>query len=83
MTPTMRPVPTMHPSRFPTGFRGDGGTTSATGLPKRVARIGLRVLRTFFENPEAVGFKLGDGDFLHNSFIPWSMTMVNSPPSKS
>jgi hypothetical protein len=46
MSPTIFPVPTMHPSRLFAVFSGDGGTTSATGLPKWVTRIGFRVLRT-------------------------------------
>ena len=50
--------------------------TSATGLPKRVTPDWLARLADFFQDAEALGFELGDGDFLHESFIPWSMTMV-------
>jgi hypothetical protein len=46
MSPSMRPVPAMHPSQFAGRFLRDGGIISATGLPNRVTRIGIRVLRT-------------------------------------
>lgn len=49
MSPTMRAVPAMHPSQFARRFRGEIGKTSAMGFPKRVTRIGLRVLRTWFK----------------------------------
>jgi hypothetical protein len=62
MSPRISPVPTMQPSQHFGRFSGEGGTTSATGLPKRVTRIGLRVLRTssrmprhFALNTEMVG----------------------------
>lgn len=46
MSPRISAVPAIDQSQVPAGFSGDGGTTSATGLPKRLTRIGLRVLRT-------------------------------------
>ena len=46
MSPRIFPVPTMLPSRRRTRFLGDGGTISAMGFPKRVTRMGVRVLRT-------------------------------------
>src|ERR1700732_774873 len=51
ISPRISPVPTMDPSRLPIGSAGEGGITSATGLPKRVTRIGLRVLRTSSRMP--------------------------------
>src|SRR5437899_10623660 len=41
----------MQPNQRFGRFSGDGGTTSATGLPKRVTRIGFRVLRTSSRMP--------------------------------
>lgn len=35
MSPKILPVPTIDPSRLPVVSPGDGGSTSATGLPKR------------------------------------------------
>src|SRR5690606_17687721 len=46
MSPVMRPVPRIEPSHSAPRAGGDGGTTSATGLPKRVIWIGLPVRRT-------------------------------------
>src|SRR5450432_175740 len=46
MSPRISPWPFMEPSQFPRSLPGDGGTTSATGFPKRVMRIGFFVLRT-------------------------------------
>jgi hypothetical protein len=44
ISPTIRPVPAIDPSHcFFFGF-AVGGTTSATGTPNRVTRMGLRVL---------------------------------------
>jgi hypothetical protein len=46
ISPTIRPVPSIEPIQsFFFGF-SVGGTTSATGTPNRVIRMGLRVLRT-------------------------------------
>src|SRR6202030_2395045 len=46
ISPTIRPVPSIEPNHcFFFGF-AVGGTTSATGTPNRVTRMGLRVLRT-------------------------------------
>src|SRR5437764_14092647 len=44
MSPTTFAVPAIHPSRR--FVAGDGGTTSATGLPRRVMRRGFFVLLT-------------------------------------
>ncbi len=46
-----------------------GGTTSATGLPKRVIRTGFFVARTRSNHGKAFGFEFGDGDFLHSVFL--------------
>ena len=35
------------------------------GLPKRVTRLASTRSPDFFEDAEALGFELGDGDFLH------------------
>src|SRR5579872_4758018 len=51
MSPKISAVPAMQPSQLCFGFSGDGGSTSATGLPKRVTRMGLRVLRTSSRMP--------------------------------
>src|SRR5258706_10980212 len=76
MSPTMRPVPAMHPSRLPLGFSGDGGTTSATGLPKRVTRIDLRVLRTSSKMPRhlALNSEMATSfiSCLYHGQRPWS-----------
>src|SRR5260370_33176407 len=69
----MTPVPTMHPSRRALAFSGDGGITSATGLPKRVTRIGFRVLRTSSRMPRHLALNTGVATF----FIYSVYTMVN------
>jgi len=46
MSPTISIEPRNEPSQFAPRTEGGGGTTSATGLPKRVTRIGFLVLRT-------------------------------------
>jgi hypothetical protein len=46
MSPMMRIVPAILPSRLEVPFADDSGTMSARGSPKRVTRIGWRVLRT-------------------------------------
>src|SRR5258707_10143564 len=57
MSPTIRPVPSMDPIHcFFFGF-AVGGTTSATGSPNRVTRIGFRVLPTRSKTPRHVGLK--------------------------
>src|SRR5579863_1025082 len=77
MGPTMSPmismVPAMDPSRLPAGFPGLGGTTSATGLPNRVTRIGFRVLRTSSRMPRH--FALNSEMAI--SFMTPVYTMVN------
>src|SRR5205085_11575316 len=45
MSPTTFAVPAIHPRRR-RFVAGDGGTTSATGLPRRVMRRGFFVLLT-------------------------------------
>src|SRR3954451_876526 len=77
MSPRISPVPTMEPSRLPVGLPGEGGTTSAMGLPKRVTRIGLRVLRTSSRMPRHLALNSEIAISFIEDFIPWSTTMVN------
>src|SRR4029077_704944 len=51
ISPRISAVPAMEPSQLFGCSSGVGGTTSATGLPKRVTRIGWRVLRTSSRMP--------------------------------
>src|SRR5579859_3724064 len=46
MSPTISAVPAIEPNQSPRSPAGEGGPISATGLPKRVTRIGFLVLRT-------------------------------------
>src|SRR6266851_9720102 len=62
----------MEPKRLPVGFSGDGGITSATGSPKRVTRIGLRVLRTSSSMPRHLALN----SEMATSFMS-TYTMVN------
>ena len=73
MSPTVRAVPAIHPSQFDGRLRGEGGTISATGLPKRVIRIGLRVLRTCSSIPRHLALNSD----MATSFIVLVYTMVN------
>lgn len=61
-------------------FGGDGGTTSATGLPKRVTRIGLRVLRTSSRMPRHLALNLDMAiSFIIESYYgqrPWSNLVI-------
>lgn len=58
MSPVICPVPARAPSQ-PEGRSGvEGGTTSATGTPKRVTNTGLRVLRTRSRTAKQVALKL-------------------------
>jgi hypothetical protein len=72
MSPKILPVPTMDPSRLPVVSPGDGGITSATGLPKRVTRMGLRVLRTSSKMPRHLALN----SEIATSFMAF-YTMVN------
>jgi hypothetical protein len=58
MSPTIRPVPAMEPSQALFLAFGEGGTTSATGSPNLVTRIGLRVLRTRSRTARQVALNL-------------------------
>src|SRR5277367_4661668 len=51
ISPRIFAVPAIEPNFRPLVLPADGGTTSATGSPKRVTRIGLRVLRTCSSMP--------------------------------
>jgi len=87
MSPMILAVPTILPSRRPSDFPGDGGTTSATGLPKRVTRIGRRVLRTSSRMPRhlalnseiAISFMLAS----YHSQRPWSYLCFACPGMRS
>src|ERR1700688_4463694 len=78
MSPMIRPVPTMLPSRRAARFSGDGGTISAIGFPKRVMRIGLRVLRTCFSKRK----QLDLNSEKETSFICCLRTDQNTPNVK-
>jgi hypothetical protein len=47
------------------------------GLAEAGNGNGLPGLASLFQDTEALGFALGDGDLFHGSLKPWSMTMVN------
>src|SRR5258707_230372 len=51
ISPTIFILPAMLPSFLPLLFSAVEGTTSATGSPKRVTRIGFRVFRTSSRMP--------------------------------
>src|SRR5580698_3951399 len=51
ISPRIFAVPAIEPNFRPVVLPADGGTTSATGSPNRVTRIGLRVLRTSSRMP--------------------------------
>lgn len=58
MSPRRRPVPAKEPTQF-FGLSGNGGgTTSATGSPKRVTKIGFPVLRTLSSTARQVALNL-------------------------
>src|SRR5437660_2826480 len=90
MSPMILPVPTMDPSCLPVAFPGEGGTTSATGLPKRVTRTGLRVLRTSSRMPRhlalntemAISFTLSPEQNLYHGQQPCSRIMDTVFPFK-
>jgi hypothetical protein len=76
MSPTMWAVPAMEPSqRFFLCFR-EGGTTSATGLPNLVTRIGRRVLRTRSRTPRQVALNLEIA--ISSMVLAYTMTIVNA-----
>src|ERR1700687_5543262 len=77
MSPTISMLPAMHPSQLLGRGCGVGGTTSATGWPKRVTRIGLRVLRTSSRMPRHLALNSEMAMSFILLFIPWSETMVN------
>lgn len=55
----------MEPIQSAVGASGDGETTSATGFPNRRDANWLLGLVHLFQQGQAFGFELGDGDFLH------------------
>src|ERR1700735_1035807 len=73
MSPRILPAPTMDPSRLPVVSPGDGGITSATVFPKRVTRMGLRVLRTSSKMPRHLALN----SEMAPSFMFITHTMVN------
>jgi hypothetical protein len=79
MSLTIRPVPAMEPSQALFLAFGEGGTTSATGSPNLVTRIGLRVLRTRSRTARQVALNLEiaissmmQPGYLYHSQGPWS-----------
>ena len=58
MSPKIFPVPTIDPSHEEGRAETVGGTISATGLPKRVTRTGLCVLRTCSKTDKHVALNL-------------------------
>ena len=72
MSPTIWAVPAMEPSQgFFFGF-GEGGTTSATGLPS----IGRRVLRTRSRTARQVALNLEIA--ISSMVLAYTMTTVNA-----
>ena len=55
----------MEPIKAARSTSGAAGTTSATGFPWRVIRMGDLVFLDLFEDGKAFGFEFGDGDLLH------------------
>src|ERR1017187_8040015 len=78
ISPRISAMPAMHPSFLPVDFGADGGTTSATGRPKRVTQIGLRVLRTSSRRPRHLALNSEMATSFMDYIVLWSMTMVNS-----
>ena len=68
----------MNPSaRFSRGS-GDGGTTSATGLPNRVMRTGRFVFLTCSRTAKHVALNFEIGISFMGATLTWSKQMVNS-----
>src|ERR1041385_5315482 len=80
MSPTMRPVPAKEPSQSCDFGSGGGGTTSATGLPKRVIKTGFFVRRTRSTTARQVALNFDMAIFsmlkCQIKSVPWSMTIV-------
>jgi len=76
ISPRISTVPAMQPNQLFGRSSGVGGITSATGLPKRVTRIGLRVLRTSSRMPRHLALNSEMATSFIFLFILWSMTMV-------
>jgi hypothetical protein len=81
MSPRIRPVPSKQPSHEVGRSGGGGGTTWATGIPRRVTRMGLPVRLTRSRRARHVA--LNSGAFsccpLERTYLmAWSVTMANS-----
>ena len=77
MSPVMRAVPRRAPSlRVGRCFTG-GGTTSATGCPKRVTNMGFPVLRTFSSTAKQVALNfemaISSTKQVYHGLRPWSI----------
>ena len=82
ISPRISKVPFIDPIQALRSSTAVGGTTSATGLPNRVMRIGFFVARTRSSTAEALGFEFRDGNFPHNIssyshyITPWSIYLT-------
>src|ERR1017187_5430113 len=81
MSPKICIVSFMEPIQAPPPASGEGGTTSATGFPKRVIRSGFLVCRTrssrarhFALNSEMATSSMGNPSDYYN--LPWLEIMV-------
>src|SRR5580704_2765837 len=81
MSPTMSMVFFMEPIQFFCPASGDGGTISATGLPKRVTRRGFFVWRTSSSRARhlALNSEIATSfmDQVDHKYKPWSNIVVN------
>ena len=65
MSPTISMLPAMHPSQLLGRGCGVGGTDFSNGLAKAGYANRLASFADLFEDAEALGLELGDGDFFH------------------
>lgn len=83
MSPTMCIVSFMDPIQLSCPVSGEGGTISATGLPKRVTRRGFLVWRTCSSRARhlALNSEMATSftDLLNHTNAPWSNILVILP----
>lgn len=76
ISPVILAVPFSDPIQSRGAAGAGGGTISATGLPKRVTRTGLRVIRTCSITARQVALNFEMAISSMRKKIPWSKTMV-------
>jgi hypothetical protein len=77
ISPTVRAVPAIEPSQSERETRRRGGTTSATGRPKRVINTGRPVRFTRWTAARQVALNLDTGMLSIRRSLTWSKNMVN------